>query len=292
MARVVTLLVSAVLVAQSAAYRSEIEAFRAGREVDVSGPTGWGALVGLHWLSPGTHTIGAHASNAIVLKSPTAPARLGLLTVLTDRASLEIQGDTQGVIEGKAVRTAELRPGTPPDKGLQVGDLTMVVIRRGARLALRVWDRTAPSRQGFTGLKWHPIDQDWRIEALYVPLEDSPTVKVMTVLNELVEMKHPGYVQFTIGDYTYRLLALLESPNAKELFIMFRDDTSGKTTYPAGRYLYAPLPVDGRVILDFNKAKNPPCAFTEYATCPLPPPRNRLLIKVEAGELDYKKKAL
>jgi uncharacterized protein (DUF1684 family) len=291
MARVVALLVSAVLVAQSAAYRSEIEAYRAAREAEVNGPTGWASLIGLHWLSPGTHTIGAHSSNAIVLQSPGAPARLGLLTVLKDRASLEIQGDTTGLIEGQSVRTAELRPGTPADKGLHIGNLTMVVIRRNSRLALRVWDRTTPSRHGFTGLKWHPIDLDWRIDAQYVPLEDSPTVKVMTVLNELVEMQHPGYVQFTIGGHTYRLLALLESPDAKELFIMFRDDTSGKTTYAAGRYLYAPLPVDGRVMLDFNKAKNPPCVFTEYATCPLPPPRNRLMIKVEAGELDFKKKA-
>jgi uncharacterized protein (DUF1684 family) len=291
MARMVALLVSAVLITQSADYRAEIEAFRAAIEAEVTGPAGWASLVGLHWLSPGVHTIGAHGSNAIVLESPSAPARLGLLTVLSDRASLEIQGDTPGTIEGKPIRTAELRPGTPADEGLQFGDLTMVVIRRGTRLALRVWDRTAPSRHGFTGLKWHPIDVDWRIDARYVPLEDSPTVKVMTVLNELVEMKHPGYVEFTIGDRTHRLLALLESPDAKQLFFMFRDDTSGKTTYAAGRYLYAPLPVDGRVVLDFNKAKNPPCAFTEHATCPLPPPRNRLMIKVEAGELDYKKKA-
>ena len=291
MARVVALLVTAVLTAQSADYRAEVEAYRAAREADVNGPTGWAALIGLYWLSPGVHTIGAHTSNTIVLESPTAPARLGLLTVLTDRASLQIQGETPGTVEGKPIRTAELRPGTPADKGLQVGDLTMVVVRRGKRLALRVWDRTAPSRQGYTGLKWHPIDADWRIEARYVPLEES-TVKVMTVLNELVEMTHPGYVEFTIGDRTHRLLALLESPDAKELFFMFRDDTSGKTTYAAGRYLYTSLPVDGRVILDFNKAKNPPCVFTEYATCPLPPPRNRLMIKVEAGELDQKKKAL
>jgi uncharacterized protein (DUF1684 family) len=291
MARVVALLVSAVLMGQSAEYRAGVEAFRAASEADVTGPTGWASLIGLHWLTPGIHAIGGDASNAIVLESPAAPARLGLLTVLSDRASLEIQGDATGTVEGKPVRTVELRPGTPVEKGLHVGDLTMIVIKRGTRLALRVWDRTAPARHGFTGLKWHPIDTDWRIEARYVPLEESPKVKVMTVRNELIEMTHPGYVEFTIGDRTHRLLALLESPEAKELFFMFRDDTSGKTTYAAGRYLYTPLPADGRVILDFNKAKNPPCVFTEYATCPLPPPRNRLMIKVEAGELDYKKKA-
>ena len=282
---------SALLVVQSVDYRAEIDAFRQSREAEVTGPTGWASLVGLHWLSPGTHTIGAHASNAIVLRSPAAPARLGLLDVRSDRASLQIEGDVPAEVDGRRVRSTELRPGTPIDNALHIGDLTMTVIRRSNRLALRVWDRLAPARTGFSGLKWHPIDLDWRIEARYIPLEDSPTVKVMTVLNELVEMKHPGYVEFTIGDRTYRLLALLESANAKELFFMFRDDTSGKTTYAAGRYLYTPLPVDGRVVLDFNKAKNPPCVFTDYATCPLPPPRNRLMIKVEAGELDYKKKA-
>lgn len=278
------------LVLQTSDYRSEIRAFREAREAEIVGPTGWAALVGLHWLSAGTYTIGADPASTILLASPSAPARLGVLTVGATHASLDVADDVTALMEGRSVRAAELRPGTAPDHGVQVGDLTMVVIRRSGRLALRVWDRTAPERRGFRGLKWHPIDPDWRIEARYVPLEDAPRVKIMTVLNELVEMRHPGYVEFTIGERTYRLLALLESDNAKELFIMFRDDTSGKTTYAAGRYLYTPLPVDGRVVLDFNKAKNPPCVFTEFATCPLPPPRNRLTIKVEAGELDQKNK--
>jgi len=290
MAFILVLVMGFGLVLQTSGYPSEIRAFRQAREADVLGPTGWAALVGLHWLSEGAATIGADPSNAIVLASPSAPARLGVLTVAATHASLDLAEDVPALMEGRPIRTADLRPGTPPDRGVQVGDLTMVVITRGGRLALRVWDRTAPARRGLRGLKWHPIDPDWRIEARYVPLEDRPRVKIMTVQNDLVEMTHPGYVEFTIGDRTHRLLALLESDNATELFLMFRDDTSGKTTYAAGRYLYAPLPVDGRVVLDFNKAKNPPCVFTAFATCPLPPPRNRLTIKVEAGELDHPKK--
>ena len=110
----------------------------------------------------------------------------------------------------------------------------------------------------------------------------------MNVLGETVEMKNPGQVVFTVGATEYRLEALLESDDAKELFFIFKDGTSNKTTYGAGRYLYTPLPKDGLVDLDFNKAKNPPCAFTDFATCPLPPAANRLTVEIRAGELDHK----
>jgi uncharacterized protein len=112
-------------------------------------------------------------------------------------------------------------------------------------------------------------------------------VKIQNIIDETIEMSNPGTVSFTIGGQTYRLEALLESDDADELFFMFKDGTSNKTTYGAGRYLYAPLPKDGHVTLDFNRAMNPPCAFTRFATCPLPPVPNRLTVPIPAGELDH-----
>jgi len=152
-----------------------------------------------------------------------------------------------------------------------------------------VWDAKAPNLLAFKGLQWMPIDGKWRINAVFEPHPDTqPRMKVQNVLGEIVEMKNPGRVTFAVGGQTYHLEALLEEDDAKELFFIFKDGTSNKTTYGAGRYLYTPLPKNGRVDLDFNKAKNPPCAFTAFATCPLPPAANRLTLAVTAGELDHK----
>jgi uncharacterized protein (DUF1684 family) len=156
-------------------------------------------------------------------------------------------------------------------------------------MALRVWDTNAPSRLALKGLNWMPIDPKWRIDARFVAHPaNQPRIKIQNVLGDTIEMKNPGAVVFTVDGKEYSLEAMLEADHAKELFFIFKDGTSNKTTYGAGRYLYTPLPKAGRVDLDFNKAENPPCAFTEFATCPLPPAKNRLTLSVMAGELDHK----
>jgi uncharacterized protein (DUF1684 family) len=286
--RTLVALAVVLVTAQTPTYRADIEAFRKNREAEIGGPTGWAALAGLHWLTPGTHTIGRASDNAVVLDAPSAPDHFGTLTVRADGATLVVAGGVRARVKGAPVTTVELEPGTPSADGVVVGGMTMVLIKRGDRVALRVWDEKSPGRVAFTGLRWYPIDPAWRIDATWVPHAPAPTVKIINVLGELVDMPNVGYAEFSVGGQTFRLEAFLESPNAKELFFMFRDATSGKDTYVAGRYLYSPLPENGRVVLDFNEAKNPPCAFTDFATCPLPPPKNRLPIQVRAGELNHK----
>lgn len=272
---------------QADAYRGEVEAFRAQREVEISGPTGWGALVGLHFLAHGTQTIGRDGSNDVVLTAPSAPARLGWLAVGARGASIRLAPDVDARVKGRVVSLAPLWPGTAAEDGLAVEGMTMVMLRRGGRLALRVWDTRAPAIETFTGLKWYAIDPAWRIDARFVPEEPEVDIPILNVLDETVDMRHVGYAEFEIAGQPVRLLALKESLDAEELFFMFRDGTSGVETYEAGRYLYTPLPRDGRVTLDFNKTKNPPCTFTDHATCPLPPAMNRLDLRIPAGELNY-----
>ena len=272
---------------QTAAYRAEVEAFRARREAEIGGPTGWAALSGLHWLTPGTHTVGRAASNAVVLTAPSAPDRLGVLTVRPDGVTLQVAPGVSATTGGRAATTIELRPDAPAAPPVVVGSMTVAVITRGGRLALRVWDRQSPGRLAFSGLRWMPIDPKWRIEAAYVPHAPAPRLRILNVLNDTVNMLNPGAVEFTIAGQAVRLEALLESDGDTQLFFMFRDATSGHETYGAGRYLYADAPVGGRVVLDFNRAMNPPCAFTTFATCPLPPAANRLAVRIAAGELDH-----
>jgi uncharacterized protein (DUF1684 family) len=273
------------VLAQSTDTKAETEAFRKQREAEIGGPTGWIALVGLHWLDIGAHTIGRGPNNAVALSAPSSPDRLGVVTVTAESVSLQVAPGVDARVKGQPVTAVELRSGGP-EAGLTVGGMTLVVIRRGGRVGLRVWDSASEARTGFKGLQWLPIDAAWRFDARFVAHAPAPRMRILNVLGDTVEMANPGYVSFTIAGQEYHLEALLESANAKELFFMFRDATSGKTTYGAGRYLYTELPKDGRVIVDFNRAMNPPCAFTEFATCPLPPAANRLPIGVTAGELN------
>ena len=281
-------------------YREQVEAFRAKRADEIIAPTGWAALVGLHFLSPGTHSIGGAAGSDVRLTGPSAPPALGTITVTPGTAGIAgtARLDIEKGVEARRGRQAlnflqpiwtdvELKTGAKPEEYLTVCDMTMTLIRRGDKLALRVWDAKAPSLTSLSKLDWMPIDESWRVQGRFEPHPAGRTMKILNVLDELIDMPNPGVAVFSIDGREHRLEALLEGDEAKELFFLFRDGTSGKTTYGAGRYLYTPLPQDGRVILDFNQAKNPPCTFTDFATCPLPPKGNVLTVAVNAGELDH-----
>jgi hypothetical protein len=184
------------------------------------------------------------------------------------------------------VSVLELRPDTTaaPDV-LKVGRLTLHVIVRGDRVGIRLKDPEAPTRRQFTGLRWFPVKDEYRVSGRFVAHPGPLTIAVPNILGQVIEMPSPGYVTFTLQDRELRLDPVLEEPDAKELFFIFRDETAGHESYPAGRFLYTALPRDGAVMLDFNKAYSPPCAFTAFATCPLPPKQNRLPVRVEAGEM-------
>jgi uncharacterized protein (DUF1684 family) len=272
---------------QTASSPVDLATFRKQREAEIGGETGWAALTGLHWLTNGSTTVGRDARSGVVLAAPSAPARLGTLDVNGTSVTLRVAPGVQARVKGQPVTEVQLRPNTPASDGVTVGGMTMVVIERGRGMALRVWDRAAPGRVAFKGLRWYAPDPKLAVDATFAPHQPAGRVKIQNIIGETIEMANPGVVSFSIGGKTYRLEALLESDDANELFFMFRDGTSSKTTYGAGRYLYTPLPKDGHVAIDFNRATNPPCAFTNFATCPLPPAPNRLTVPIPAGELDH-----
>ena len=167
---------------------------------------------------------------------------------------------------------------------LKLGTLTFHVIKRGERLGVRVKDSASPERTNFRGLEYFPVDERWRVEARFEPHNPPKSIPIVNVLGMEEDTPSPGTLVFDLNGQTYRLDALTEE-GEPQFFVIFADQTSGKETYGAGRYLYAGPPDSaGRLLIDFNEAYSPPCAFTKYATCPLPPEQNKLPVRVEAGE--------
>src|ERR1017187_8929122 len=202
MARLVSLLLVA-LVAQTSTYRADVEKFRADREAEIGGENGWASLVGLHWLTPGRHTVGRDQSNDVVLDAPSAPPQLGTIAVGTAGATLEIAAGIDARVGGRTVTSVELRPNASAASGVTVGHMTMVLIKRGERFSLRVWDRDSETRTIFHGLQWYAIDPAWRIDAVFVPHAPAPKAKILNVLNEVVEMTNPGTAVFRIAGAEY-----------------------------------------------------------------------------------------
>jgi uncharacterized protein (DUF1684 family) len=263
------------------AYRARIADWRTQREAALKADGGWLTVTGLFWLREGSNSLGSGAGNDIVLPAG-APARLGVVKVEKDQAVFTA-ATSAVTLNGKPVHEASLRYAGPADV-ISSASLDLFPIKRGDRLALRMKDRNSALRKNFTHLSWFPIREDWRITGKFVPLAQHTKMTFDTVVGQQEIADSPGYVEFEHGGRTYRLQAADEDG---QLFIVMRDLTSGKSTYAASRFLYADAPKNGVVILDFNKAENPPCAFTPYATCPLPPPQNRLALAIDAGEMKY-----
>lgn len=281
------LLASAASRASDDAYVRGIERQRAERVERLAAPQGWLSLVGLHWIEPGTHSIGRAPDNAIVLA--TGPAHAGEVerrgaTVVYRPASdagITIAGYT---IDGE-VELASDAGGDPTVVAFDGGKATMQLIARGDRLGLRVRDERAATRAAFKGVDTYPIDPVWRIQARFLPHPPGKTIEIANVLDMLEPTPNPGVVVFERDGREFRLEALDNGDGT--LFLIFADRTNRDATYGAGRFLDTDAPADGRVTLDFNLAVNPPCAFNAYSTCPLPPPENRLDLAVTAGEKRY-----
>jgi uncharacterized protein (DUF1684 family) len=176
-----------------------------------------------------------------------------------------------------------------PDKSgapdyLHLGDLTMLVLQRGDRYAIRLYDKHHPARAAFSGLRWYPVQPAYRVAAEFIPYDPPRQMQVVEVTGYRYEAPNPGYARFTWAGQAARLDA---EARGNRLFFNFGDRTNGDVTYGAGRFLYADAPQNGQVVLDFNLATNPYCAYTPYATCPLPPRENRLPFRIEAGEMSY-----
>ncbi len=269
-------------------YAEEIRSWRSEREARLKADGGWLTVAGLFRLEEGENRFGTDASLPIRLPEGSAPPIAGAFTLRDGATTVSIEPGVAAFIDGEGVTTAVMRPDSSGAADvLSLNDLTMYVIERSGRLYIRLKDPNSRFRKEFTGLTWYPVSGAYRVEGRFVPYEPPREIAIPTILDTVEPMVSPGYVLFTIGGAEMRLDPVLEDPSSGELFFIFSDRTSGRETYPAGRFLKTPLPADGRVMLDFNRAYNPPCAFTPYATCPLPPPQNRLAAAIEAGEKNY-----
>lgn len=270
---------------EARAYRNRIAKWRKDQEADLKKDGGWLSVAGLFWLKEGENRLGTDPSCGVLLPPGSAPGFAGTLTLNEGRVTLHVADCVTMTRSGKPVMTQEMHSDHTgaPDR-VDLGSLTLTVIQRGGRTGIRLYDKNSASRKAFHGMHWYPIDPTYCVTADFVPYEPPQTLAITNVLGDTQEVPCPGYVAFTLHGQTYRLEA---QSSGNGLFFNFQDETSGETTYPAGRFLDAPKPQNGKVTLDFNQAVNPPCAFTTFATCPLPPRANRLAVRIAAGELTH-----
>jgi uncharacterized protein (DUF1684 family) len=272
-----------------AAYRKKIEAWRQERVADLKKEDSWLTLVGLYWLHPGANRFGSNPANHIILPAGPgkAPAYAGNLTLNDKTVKLTAQPGVALLADGKPAAPGTVLKSDTTGKPtvVQLGSLSFYVIQREEKLGVRIKDKASPLLASFKGLDDFPLNPDWRVVARFEPAKDKK-IAIANVLGQVADQKSPGTVVFERGGKTYRLDALEGGPKG-ELFLIFADQTNGRETYGAGRFLETDAPQGGKVVVDFNTAYNPPCAFTAFATCPLPPQQNKLAVKVEAGEKKF-----
>lgn len=272
----------------------EAQRWRQDRLQRLTAEDGWLTLIGLNWLEPGGNAIGSAADSAIPLPEKF-PSHLGTIRLaeaedFSEEVVLEfIPASQSRVMVGDRVVRQPIPLRTDREESptiLQSDSVSFFVIERGDRYGVRVRDKDAPTRQEFRGLEYFDYDPHWRVRARLETHDPPKTIPIADVTGSVQNEISPGTVVFDVDGRTDRLDALDGGPD--ELFLIFSDETSGKSTYGAGRYLYVPRPdSSGSLVVDFNKSYNPPCAFTDFATCPLPPPQNRLPLVIEAGERKY-----
>lgn len=267
---------------------ASIEEWRQQRLSALTSDSGWLTLAGLFWLKDGNNSFGRAPSNMLSLDHPALATEAGSF-VVTGRTVRFTARPASGVThDGQPVTALDLASDASGDPTvLASGPLRFFVIERAGNLGVRVRDLNNPRRLQFRGLSYFPVSTDWVFDARFEPYEPVRHIRIVNILGMEEEEVSPGAVVFTRGGRQWRLDTVLEQPGDQELFIMFADATSGHETYGGGRFLYIPLPAQGRARLDFNRAYNPPCALNDFATCPLPPPQNRLKLRIDAGEKTY-----
>jgi len=287
--RVVTVIAVTVLVVAAsavtlqppdAAYVRSFEKWKAELVLDLK--QNWLVLAGLFWLKPGANTFGSASDNEIVL--PSGPARAGTFQLQGDQVSVQLQPGVEAKIDGRSQSASSLQADiTGKPTVIELGALRMHVIQRGKRIGVRVKDLNREAARNYAGPIFFPLDMNYRVTATFIPSDGKKTVDVPNVLGDVTPTPVPGEVHFSLNGQQYTLTALDGDP-AKGLSFVISDLTSKTDTYPGGRFLDSAPVVDGKVVLDFNRAYNPPCAVTPYATCPLAPKENRLPIAITAGE--------
>ncbi|HSE25111.1 MAG TPA: DUF1684 domain-containing protein [Pyrinomonadaceae bacterium] len=264
-------------------FSDETRKWRLAHEEEIKADNGWLTVSGLFWLNQGINSLGSGPGQNIVLPASANAANVGTLELNHGIVKFRAADGVAVKINDETVREYEMKfDSEKPPAPFKVGTLILSVIKRGERFGLRVRDLNSRARAEFEGLKWFPPHESYRVVAEFTPYPEPKEITITNVLGDELKMKTPGLLSFKLKGRTFQLRPVIEDD---KLFIMFRDRTAGKSTYGAGRFLYAAMPKDGKVILDFNRAENPPCAFTSFATCPLPPRQNRLPIAITAGEL-------
>ena len=282
-------LLTAASAAADDTHAREVGQWRRERVAKLTTPDGWLTLIGLHFLKPGPNTVGSGKDNDVVLAK--GPARVGTVTVGADgKITVDAAPGADVRIDGEPARRAELKWDVPAKPTLvTTGTVSFFAIDRAGKKALRVKDSASPRRTQFAGLEYFPVDAAWRIEARWEPFEKLRMMPVANILGQTEMTLAAGRAVFERDGRKLELLAIDEGPDAP-LFFVIADGTSGKETYGGGRHLYAARPPQGArtIVLDFNRAENPPCAFTPFSTCPVPPKENRLPFALRVGEKTYR----
>jgi uncharacterized protein (DUF1684 family) len=289
------LMVSVILLGASRAHAIElaqeqraVDEWYQGRLERLIGPNGWITLIGLYWLHEGNNTFGREPKNSLVLDHPSMPTTLGTFVVHRDSVMFTAKPNSVVTHKDQKIKSIAMQSDASTEPTvLKSGTLEFFVIERVGKFAVRVRDTEHPARRAFKGIERYPVSVDWVMDAKFEPYVPVRHIDIVNILGMTESMVSPGALVFEKDGRTFRLDAILEAPDEKELFIMFADATSARETYGAGRFLYIPLPSNGRAVADFNRSYNPPCAFNDFATCPLPPKQNRLSLRITAGEKKY-----
>lgn len=268
-------------------YAKAIEKWRGEEETRLKKEGGWLTVAGLFWLKEGINTVGVGPTFDVRLTDNFKQAKFGEIDFKNGAATLKVEDGVESQGDGKGISTTiqlvSDEKGKPTE--IRTGSQTLYLIKREERFGIRLKDNNSKARLGFKGLHWFPVDESYKITARFEAWPEPKELMVPNVLGGHFKMKSPGTLKFTVKGQECALQPVEEEDGT--LFIIFRDGSNLSETYSAGRFLYAGKPVNGEVVLDFNKAKNPPCAFTPFATCPLPPPGNSLDVEIKAGEKRY-----
>ncbi|TFH34705.1 MAG: DUF1684 domain-containing protein [Anaerolineales bacterium] len=264
-------------------YHEEIVRWRASMDETLREENSWLALTGLIWLELDSTPFGADETLAIALQVPNLAPIAGEFVRDEKGIELIVHPGSRVLVDGEPQDRVRLRPdksGNP--QVVTVGSFTMMLIERGERLGIRLWDNERPLRRSFGGRLWFPVDPVYRLTAKFIPYNPNKTIVIASELGVGVPEPSPGSLEFELEGKLFRLDALERSSDG--LFLLIKDESSNDETYGSGRFLVTPAPENGQVTLDFNRAYNPPCAFTPFATCPLPPAQNHLTVAIRAGE--------
>ncbi len=265
-------------------YEQEIEAWRVERETNLKADDSWLTVSALFFLREGDTSFGSSPRNDLTLPD-RVPAEAGVFELRNGTVTVRAPAGGTLTVNGEAVTSAQLHP-SERRATLTMGSVSLWVHYSGERLAIRVRDTESDIRKNFTGLDWYPIDERYRVRGKFTPHAEPITVTTMNILGDIETYTSSGYVTLTVAGTEVRMLPV---NSGRRLWFIMRDLTSSDETYSAARFLYADAPdADGWTTVDFNMAYNPPCAFNPHTTCPLPPPDNRLDVRIEAGEKRYK----